>query len=512
MKAEIVRYLLLILVSVSLLSSQSRQLDSLQEILPSLEGKQRLEGLFILSNQLEGVFPKQANLYGREGLKLALRLGDSVSAATLLSSLSYSSSELGDFSEALRYGYESLEMSTAMNDKKRIASANSTLGIAYVYVGQYSKALGHHLEALHLREELGLHVPTANTLNNIGIAYHNIGQYDKAIDYYKRAMKHHGPSAGDKIQARYLTNIGFSEFKLGHIDTAKWYYTESLKLSVRSKYDVTQAYLYFNLGTLYSEIGDYPSAIGFLRKSLNNYSLLEQKHGMVQLYNALGSLYSKTHNYSLALRYLDSAVTLATSINVLDQLKASYENYYRIYQKTGPLEREYYYFRQYAIAKDSLMNSSESKKIAEVLFGREITEKLRTIEMLKKEKTIAELNSDRENFRSKVLYGGVFLSIAAIVLLYRINLRITKKNELIAQKNDELKTVNDHLQEKIGEVNLLSGFLPICANCKKIKDDNGEWEQMEQYISKRSEATFSHGICPDCMKKLYGDVLKRYNP
>ena len=53
------------------------------------------------------------------------------------------------------------------------------------------------------------------------------------------------------------------------------------------------------------------------------------------------------------------------------------------------------------------------------------------------------------------------------------------------------------------EVKILSGLLPICASCKKIRDDEGLWKQVEEYISVHSEAQFSHGICPDCRKKLY---------
>ena len=51
----------------------------------------------------------------------------------------------------------------------------------------------------------------------------------------------------------------------------------------------------------------------------------------------------------------------------------------------------------------------------------------------------------------------------------------------------------------------LTGLLPICASCKKIRDDKGYWNQIETYISEHSKAMFSHGLCPDCMEKLYGD-------
>lgn len=50
---------------------------------------------------------------------------------------------------------------------------------------------------------------------------------------------------------------------------------------------------------------------------------------------------------------------------------------------------------------------------------------------------------------------------------------------------------------------ILMGMLPICANCKQIRDDNGRWQQIEEYIHQNSEADFSHGICPECVKTLY---------
>jgi hypothetical protein len=67
------------------------------------------------------------------------------------------------------------------------------------------------------------------------------------------------------------------------------------------------------------------------------------------------------------------------------------------------------------------------------------------------------------------------------------------------------------LQSALADVKMLSGLVPICANCKKIRDDKGYWTQLEGYIQERSEARFSHGICPDCMKKLYPEFKPENN-
>jgi DNA-binding response OmpR family regulator len=59
------------------------------------------------------------------------------------------------------------------------------------------------------------------------------------------------------------------------------------------------------------------------------------------------------------------------------------------------------------------------------------------------------------------------------------------------------------LREALDKIKILSGIIPICASCKKIRDDKGYWNQIEAYIRDHSEAEFSHGLCPECMKKLY---------
>ncbi len=63
------------------------------------------------------------------------------------------------------------------------------------------------------------------------------------------------------------------------------------------------------------------------------------------------------------------------------------------------------------------------------------------------------------------------------------------------------------LNSALSNVKKLSGLLPICASCKNIRDDKGYWTEIENYIRKHSEAQFSHGICPNCISKLYPDYV-----
>ena len=65
------------------------------------------------------------------------------------------------------------------------------------------------------------------------------------------------------------------------------------------------------------------------------------------------------------------------------------------------------------------------------------------------------------------------------------------------------------LRQALARVRTLSGLLPICANCKNVRDDKGYWQRVEEYISERSEASFTHGLCPDCLKALHPEIAHR---
>lgn len=96
------------------------------------------------------------------------------------------------------------------------------------------------------------------------------------------------------------------------------------------------------------------------------------------------------------------------------------------------------------------------------------------------------------------------LTSAALLLLagtaYRVRVR-----GLVAREQE----LSRRVEQALAEVRVLGGLIPICANCKKIRDDRGFWNQLEAYIRDHSEATFTHGICPDCINTLYPEVADR---
>lgn len=89
-------------------------------------------------------------------------------------------------------------------------------------------------------------------------------------------------------------------------------------------------------------------------------------------------------------------------------------------------------------------------------------------------------------------------------MLARINTHLT-----VVKLQTQLLARVEELEVALDKVKLLSGMLPMCANCKNIRDDEGYWHQVEVYIHNHSEADFSHGLCPDCAKELYPEFYDK---
>jgi integral membrane sensor domain MASE1 len=95
------------------------------------------------------------------------------------------------------------------------------------------------------------------------------------------------------------------------------------------------------------------------------------------------------------------------------------------------------------------------------------------------------------------------LMIVNCIVCLLMGVAVTERKEAEAEREQ----IIEKLQEALKQVKQLSGFIPICASCKKIRDDKGFWNDVAEYITEHSEAQFTHGLCPDCMKKWYPDYV-----
>lgn len=132
-----------------------------------------------------------------------------------------------------------------------------------------------------------------------------------------------------------------------------------------------------------------------------------------------------------------------------------------------------------------------------------------------------ELAVNEAEWAGEVFYTVMVRDITERVAVHRmleeakneLERRVKERTAALEESNvrlhDEIsrrKKLISELQLALGEIKTLSGLLPICSSCKKIRDDRGYWNQIEVFIRDHSDAEFSHGICPECIRDLYPDL------
>lgn len=107
---------------------------------------------------------------------------------------------------------------------------------------------------------------------------------------------------------------------------------------------------------------------------------------------------------------------------------------------------------------------------------------------------------------------------AELIARVKTQISLRQAQRIILERNAELEKKNEELERLLAEnkqakceINTLRGILPICSHCKKIRTGEGYWTAIESYISKHSEAEFSHGMCQDCAQELYPDIFANMN-
>jgi PAS domain S-box-containing protein len=132
--------------------------------------------------------------------------------------------------------------------------------------------------------------------------------------------------------------------------------------------------------------------------------------------------------------------------------------------------------------------------------------------------TISSGSEWRGEFHNRHKNGGLYWETASIspirdargVITHYLAVKedITERKQLEAEREQLIVD----LQDALAKVKTLSGLLPICASCKKIRDDQGYWNQLEAYVTAHSDARFTHGLCPECIRRLYPDIRLSSQP
>lgn len=449
--------------------------------------------------------------------------------------------------EAIARERRSLDGVRASGDTAAIATAHHDLGVAFITGNQYDSAAAHLIIARDLRTAIGDRAGLGRSVNSLGAAHYQSGAYEPALYAFLQALALRREVDDRRGIALVLTNIGKVYHDWRQFERAHPILEEAATIATAVGDPVTLGYALHTQGVLRIDLGDFAGARELLLRSRDLYAtanpsdslsgwllntvvlgqlavregrpreaipILQEVlataerqvsargQGRALLY--LGQAYAALGRHADAIEALERSLTFSRraeqrviSLEALEQLAKLEEGA----RNTAAALR---HLRAYDALRDTIFDQSTAQRVASMEARAETEREQRENARLLAEQHAQRLVIARQ--RTVVVLASLLIALAGalLALLYQYNRAGRARAALLAQTNAELEHANDELRTALSEVRTLKGLIPICANCKRIRDDQGFWDSVESYISSRSEAIFSHGICTSCGPELYG--------
>lgn len=411
---------------------------------------------------------------------------------------------LDRYDSALVHLLRTRDIRQVLGDRAGLASALNSLGATHYQAGNYGPALEAFLASLAIRRAENDLRGTAVNLANIGKTYQDWRQFERAIPVLEEAVEH-AVRSGDRAVLGYsLHSLGAARVDLGELDEARKLFERSLEayraLNQRRTPSDSAAGWSLNalsLARLDIREGRPAEALVTLEAVLGvaerNASVREQ----ADVLNAMGAAYLRLGQPTNALGSYRGAYALAAGVQQRSIELAALEGMARAEEALGDVRGALAHLRAARALQDTIFNQGTAQRIAamELEAQSEREREANAALALSAQAATASLQRQRQVTGLSVATGSLG-ALLALVLLWAW--------QSGRRREREVEAANAELRAALAEVSTLSGFIPICAHCKRVRDDDGYWKAVETYISSRSDAQFSHAICSNCGPELYG--------
>lgn len=429
------------------------------------------------ARELSDSNPEKSFEIAQQALQAARAAGDIRGEAEALNYTAYGHRNHSNLALARQDALRSVELYTRAQDRWGEAQGYNTLGLIEADDGRFAEALNFHLKALAIREADNDKEGLSYTYNNLGNVYRNMGEHQKALEHHQRGLKLKIELGNKSSEAFSHQNIGLVYFAMKDYANALASYQRSLQIREQLKDVRLTASSLNSIGSI-EAVTDPAAALQTYRRALTlRRQVADERGEMATLLNIadverrLGRLPSakSTLDQAMALGHrIDAPLMRSNALKALSEIEADGGNFAGAYKHQ----------LEYQAARDAIFNQQTAERFHHLESAYDAERKQQQIRLLEGENALreSELRSVRNSRLALAIIAG--LVITSLALLYA---RYRWKHE--------------------SEV--LRGLLPICAWCKKIRDDQGEWKQFEAYIrSKSASAEFTHCICPTCAPTL----------
>lgn len=432
-------------------ASFAQNSDSLQTLLETKVGSDRIDILhqLVVTNWLN--YPDIAMTYGEEALSLSNEFGDLqlVSKSTrLIAGVYYYK---GDYDVSLDYNLRALDIAIQLNDSLLINNGYNNIGLLYYNMGSYQTALEYLLRAKAIKMKLGEFYGLPTTLNNIGLVFERVGQYDLARQYFEDALDVALSAKFPDQEVYSLNNIAITYLRQRQFEEAEDYFRRGLSLAQEIGNVNWGAVSLRGIGEIFESEGNLDSAVYYYRKSLEESRSIEDKKGISESFYLLARTALDVKAFDDALKYLDNSHQLANQLKLRQQMLDNLKLYSLVYQAMGQESQVILYLSNYSDLRDSLLQDVVKRNLS--LIPIKIKEEEDRLKL-----TQQQIEIDRKNQVNQLFIVIIVLVIPFSIFLFALVRRNLHANKVLSQKNQELVQAQSMLitSEKMASLGALA--------------------------------------------------------
>ncbi|OFY83083.1 MAG: hypothetical protein A3F72_19005 [Bacteroidetes bacterium RIFCSPLOWO2_12_FULL_35_15] len=424
-----------------------------------------------------GVLAKKANL-------LAKNLNYKKGLARSIHLMGYIDYAKGDFTPAREKYNQALLIYQELHDDSGIAQMIYNLGILFAYTGVNDKALENFLKALKIYESTKNNKGISECYTVMALIYERQGNSDKAILYHNKAL-----DLALKLNDKY--NISVCYINIGNIyghqkkfDTSLVFYFKGLKIAEELQNKKWMLSATGNIGEIYTQQGKYKEALNYLQKALDISEESGDKQAIIETLNCMAKVHFDLKDYKKAKDLNEQALIMGKTIGSKYDIKRSYEALASLNAEMGNFEEAYTYHKLYANIKDTILNTENSKQIAEMGTKYETEKKDTEIKLLNKDKEIQAANFQKQQIITWLIAFGLLIVLLLALFIFRQYREKQKANVALEIAYHQIEEKNKDITDSINYARRIqTAILPEIENIKKQFPDIFIFYQPKDIVS-----------------------------
>ncbi len=398
---------------------------------------------------------------------------------------------------------EAISYSQEINFELGVVRASNGLGVVLQLMGEYSQGLEYFQQALVGFQDLGNMEGQATTLQNISAVQLSLDMPEEALATSKSALAIRQELGDEEALGKSLMSIGVINRDLGKLTEALDYSQRYLDLMRKFDNRAGVVKALTTIGTIQSEMGLETESMASCEEAVHLARTLDDPYGLGVALANLSDIYLNLNKFDEAIKASSESLLLGEEMKTKALMKSSHHVLAQAYEGKNQPTPALKHYHQYKALKNELFSEETSLRISELTARFEVARVRNRLLELERDRVSNELVLEVERRQRDIFLVGFSISLPLAVLAFFLFRRARTTSKQLARKAEELETA-------LGNLRTLRGLIPICASCKNVRDDQGYWHQVEAYVMEHSHAEFSHGICPQCARALYGeDLIKK---